>query len=75
MEKIEKNIFIIENNIDDIKNTKNKIEKYKKIDNKNIYLFFYSEEKNKKIDIQILKEIFKGNKIIKKEKDLVKLLK
>ena len=48
MEKIEKNIFIIENNIYDIKNTKNKIAKNKKIDNKNIYLFFYSKEKNLK---------------------------
>ncbi len=67
MQMVEKNIFILENDFKDIKITKNKLEKYKKINNKNIYLFFYSKEKNKKIDIGILKEIFKKNKIIKKE--------
>ena len=75
IEKTEKDILILENNFKGIKNIKNNLEKYKNIKNKNIYLFLYEQEKDKKICIDILKEIFKKIKIIEQEKNLIKLLK
>ena len=75
IEKIEKNIFIISDNIKDIKNKKEKIKKYKKIKSTKIYLFL--NKKNKiKISPELLKEIFNNKiKILRKEKQIWKLIK
>ena len=75
IEKTEKNIFIISDNIKDLKNKKEKIEKYKKIKSTKIYLFL--NKKNKiKINPELLKEIFNNKiKILRKEKQIWKLIK
>ena len=55
---------------------KNKLENYKQINIKNMYLFIdekNKEKKNNQISIKILEEIFKKIKIITKEKNLIKL--
>jgi len=70
IEKIDKNIIIFSNKFNEIKNTKEKIEKYKKINN-NIIIYLYIKKENKKkykeeINIKIIQEIFKEIKIIKK---------
>ena len=78
MKKVEKNILIFFNTILDIKNTKEKIEKYKKINDLKIYLYLKEKDKIKnkdQISIEILKEIFKRTKIIRREKEIYKLIK
>ena len=76
MEKTEKNIFIFENNIQEIKIMKQKIENNKKIKNKYLYLNQKNKiEEKEKISLEILKEIFNKTKIIKNEKELIKLIK
>ena len=74
IQKVEKNILIFSNTIYDIKNTKEKIETYKKIKNVKMYLFL-NPKNSQKISIDILKQIFKKVKILKKEKQIYQLMK
>ena len=74
MEKIKNNIIVFSNNINSIKNTKEKIKNYKGL-KFNLFLTKENSENNQeKISIEILKEIFKKIKIIRKEKQIWKLM-
>lgn len=68
-EKTKKNILIFFNKMGDIKITKQKIEKFE--NQKNIYLFLEKNNYKREIDFEILKEIFKNIKIIRKKNEKI----
>ena len=74
MKQVGKYIYMFSGTIYDIKNAKEKIETYKKIKDMKLYLFL-DQKKSPKISISILKEIFKKVNILKKEKQMIRLMK